>query len=76
MRSREIRVRIKREEAEAGAIDFARFRDQVLLIVFLLTMILVWVLALLDSSLLRELGASGDLAFILGMAGGRIGRHG
>lgn len=76
VRSREIAVTIKREEAETGAIAFARFRDQVLLIVFLLTVILVLVLAFLDLPLLKELGASGGFALILGMAGGRIGRHG
>ncbi|HEX5930042.1 MAG TPA: hypothetical protein VFY48_11700 [Solirubrobacterales bacterium] len=75
VRSREIAVRIRREEAETGAIAFARLRDQVILIVFLLTVILVLALALLDLPLLKELGATGSLAFILGMAGGRFGRR-
>ena len=75
LRCREIEVRIKREEAETGEVAFACFRDQVLLIVFLLTLIFIFALALFDLPLLKELGASGDLAFILGLTGSRIGRR-
>jgi hypothetical protein len=71
LQSRRLVARIKLEEAETAAVHFARFQGAIALVVFLLAVALVFILAVVDPSLLRLVGGTGVFGLLIGFVGGR-----
>jgi hypothetical protein len=69
-----LEAQVLKAQAEAGAIDFATLRDQALLLVFLLMVILTLALVLVNPTMLETLATGGALAAIIGFASSRYGK--
>jgi hypothetical protein len=72
LQAQQLEAQIDKEKAETSSIDFAQLRDQTLLMVFLLMVILTLALVLVNPTMLETLvGTGGALGALLGYTGSR-----
>lgn len=74
LQAQQLEAQIAKEKAETSSIDFAQLRDQTLLLVFLLMVILTLALVLVNPTMLETLGTGGALGALLGFASSRYGK--
>jgi hypothetical protein len=74
LQAQQLESQSAREDAETRGTDFSTLRDQALLVVFLLMIILILVLTLVNPPMLKTLGAGGLLVAIFSILGYRSSR--